>query len=587
MDNEKKRKLKSGRCVEDVLFQLRISPVDKFTFFKFSSSEIKEIYDENVKDPSPLNSELIDFVNGFAEGVSWFMSIYWATSEAGYHWEGPNGTKLIKEGGFSLPQQLKDIFWNLADKVNFNEEKMKKIDVIGLHCPFSVEKMSENARVSISGLPQYSSWKATVKNNQRKWSQYAFDFFILNFTVSYIAEEFKLPPSTITASITVTLMLRPLGAAIFGLLADRYGRRYPLILDIILYSLMELLSGFAPNFTIFMVFRAIFGIAMGGEWGLGAAMAMETLPPETRGIFSGILQQGYAFGYLLASVVYYFVIDSLGWRALFWIGSFPALLVIFIRFFVPESPVWKSRHEKNNHSSSSNRRGSGTKLWLADIKLVLKNHWKRFIYTILLMTGFGTQDLYPTFLRLQLGFTSIQITTTLIIANVGAIIGGMSCGYFSEYLGRRRTIIISVFLAGCFVPLYVLSRNQILISIGAFLLYFFVQGSFGVVPVHLNELSPPNLRGTFPGLTYQIGTLVSSSSAQIEATLGEKFRLDNGVPNYGLIIGILSGACMSLLILMALIGKEAKGVDFMSQDEDVDIDIDRNQLEKQNQVREL
>ncbi|CAJ0902463.1 14652_t:CDS:2 [Entrophospora sp. SA101] len=565
MDNEKKRKLKSGRCVEDVLFQLRISPVDKFTFFKFSSSEIKEIYDENVKDPSPLNSELIDFVNGFAEGVSWFMSIYWATSEAGYHWEGPNGTKLIKEGGFSLPQQLKDIFWNLADKVNFNEEKMKKIDVIG-------RRLADG-----TNLVAHSPTKP----------EYAFDFFILNFTVSYIAEEFKLPPSTITASITVTLMLRPLGAAIFGLLADRYGRRYPLILDIILYSLMELLSGFAPNFTIFMVFRAIFGIAMGGEWGLGAAMAMETLPPETRGIFSGILQQGYAFGYLLASVVYYFVIDSLGWRALFWIGSFPALLVIFIRFFVPESPVWKSRHEKNNHSSSSNRRGSGTKLWLADIKLVLKNHWKRFIYTILLMTGFGTQDLYPTFLRLQLGFTSIQITTTLIIANVGAIIGGMSCGYFSEYLGRRRTIIISVFLAGCFVPLYVLSRNQILISIGAFLLYFFVQGSFGVVPVHLNELSPPNLRGTFPGLTYQIGTLVSSSSAQIEATLGEKFRLDNGVPNYGLIIGILSGACMSLLILMALIGKEAKGVDFMSQDEDVDIDIDRNQLEKQNQVREL
>ncbi|CAJ0825035.1 21109_t:CDS:2 [Entrophospora sp. SA101] len=272
-------------------------------------------------------------------------------------------------------------------------------------------------------------------------------------------------------------MLRPLGAAIFGLLADRYGRRYPLILDIILYSLMELLSGFAPNFTIFMVFRAIFGIAMGGEWGLGAAMAMETLPPETRGIFSGILQQGYAFGYLLASVVYYFVIDSLGWRALFWIGSFPALLVIFIRFFVPESPVWKSRHEKNNHSSSSNRRGSGTKLWLADIKLVLKNHWKRFIYTILLMTGFGTQDLYPTFLRLQLGFTSIQITTTLIIANVGAIIGGMSCGYFSEYLGRRRTIIISVFLAGCFVPLYVLSRNQILISIGAKMDHRFVSST--------------------------------------------------------------------------------------------------------------
>ncbi|GBC43557.2 MFS transporter [Rhizophagus irregularis DAOM 181602=DAOM 197198] len=300
------------------------------------------------------------------------------------------------------------------------------------------------------------------------WTLDAFDYFIVVFAIPYIANDFQMEPSVITGSITVTLCFRPLGAAIFGLLADRYGRRYPLMIDIILYSSMELASGFAPNFTVFIILRAIFGIAMGGEWGLGAALAMEILPPESRGLFS----------------------ENIGWRAMFWIGSFPALLVILLRFFVPESPAWKA--QKNVSESTG-------KTWLLNTKLVLKHHWRRFVYCVLLMACFnflshGTQDLYPTFLKAQLGYTPAQVTILTVVANIGAIIGGSLCGYLSQLYGRKLIIIVSAILAACFVPLYLLPRNFGLLILGAFALYFGVQGAWGVVPAHLNELSPSEFR---------------------------------------------------------------------------------------------
>jgi MFS transporter, SHS family, lactate transporter len=271
-----------------------------------------------------------------------------------------------------------------------------------------------------------------------------------------------------------------LGAAIFGLLADRYGRRYPLMIDIILYSGMELASGFAPNFKVFIVLRAIFGIAMGGEWGLGAALAMEILPPESRGLFSGILQQGYATGYLLATILFYVAIDRIGWRAIFWIGSFPAILVIILRFFVPESPAWEAQHEHEIEEHKKIKKESISKTWLLNTKLVLKHHWKRFTYCVLLMACFnflshGTQDLYPTFLSIELGFKTSQITIILIVANIGAIIGGTFCGYISQLYGRKITIIVSVILAACFIPLYLLPTKMGPLIAGAFALYFFVQ----------------------------------------------------------------------------------------------------------------
>ncbi|GBB95248.1 hypothetical protein RclHR1_00250046 [Rhizophagus clarus] len=410
------------------------------------------------------------------------------------------------------------------------------------------------------------------------WTLDSFDFFTVSFALPYIAKEFKMLPSKVSASITVTLMFRPVGALIFGLLGDRFGRRYPLMADILLFSAMELASGFAPNFQSFIVIRAIFGFAMGGEWGLGSALTMEILPPETRGLVSGILQQGYAAGYIVAAIFYYIVTVNLGWRAMFWIGSFPALLILVLRFYVPESQLWERSQE--NHKSIGYS-------WINEIKLIFKHHWLKIIHTILLMaclnfTSHGTQDLYPTYLKTQLLFSPEKITIITIIANIGAIVGGAVCGYVSQYLGRRRTIIVAMVFLGASLPLFVLPHNHVLLGIGAFLVYFFVQGAYGVAPAHLNELSPPNFRGTFPGFTYQLGVLIASSSAQIEAVLGEKFP-KNGLPDYGLTQAILTACAAFCLIILAFLGKEAKNANFVEA-ENIDLKTDTKQDDTEKQI---
>ncbi|RHZ48809.1 hypothetical protein Glove_541g8 [Diversispora epigaea] len=344
------------------------------------------------------------------------------------------------------------------------------------------------------------------------WTLDAFDFFIVSFALPYIAVDFNMKPSEIASSITATLMFRPVGALIFGQLADRYGRRYPLMANVLLYSVVEFASGFAPNFRVFIILRAIFGIAMGGEWGLGAALAMEALPTEARGLFSGILQQGYSTGYLIAAIFYYMVIGNLSWRAMFWIGSSPAIIVVILCFFIPESRSWENQH------------ASKEKKWNVKVKFALKHYWIRIIHTVLLMSCFnfmshGTQDLYPTFLKNELNFSPGEVTITIVIANIGAIIGGTIFGFLSQSWGRRFTIIICTFFGICFLPLYAFPQNRWLLTFGAFMVYLFIQGAWGIIPAHLNELSPPEFRGTFPGLTYQLGNLAAASSAQIEAIL--------------------------------------------------------------------
>ncbi|CAG8548316.1 6406_t:CDS:10 [Diversispora eburnea] len=389
------------------------------------------------------------------------------------------------------------------------------------------------------------------------WTLNAFDFFTVSFALPYIADDFKMKPSEIASSITITLTFRPVGALIFGQLADRYGRKYPLMVDILLYSIAEFASGFAPNFQVFIILRAIFGIAMGGEWGIGAALAMETLPTEARGLFSGILQQGYSTGYLIAAIFYYVIIRNFGWRAMFWIGSIPAILVIMLCFFIPESHSWESQY--------ANKKFKETK-WYTEVKFALKHYWIRIIHTVLLMACFnfmahGTQDFYPTFLRDQLNFNPEEVTLTTAIASTGAIIGGTIFGFLSQFWGRRLTIIICTFFGICFLPLYVFPQSRWLLTFGAFMVYLFVQGAWGIIPAHLNELSPPEFRGTFPGLTYQLGNLIASSSAQIEALLGERFTKD-GKPNYGLVQATFAGSVMVLLIFLIAIGKEDKEISY-------------------------
>ena len=386
------------------------------------------------------------------------------------------------------------------------------------------------------------------------WSLDAFDFFLLTFVIVPMAHDFGTSVAELSYAITITLAMRPVGAFIFGLLGDRFGRRIPLMIDIIFYSVMELLTAFSPNYTWLLIFRALYGIGMGGEWGLGASLAMETLPTEARGLFSGILQQGYAFGYLLAAVVYWIVFPFFGWRGLFVAGALPAFLVLYIRVHVPESPAWQRRQDRI------------TNFW-SDVLVVLKRHWGLFLYVILLMTAFnamshGTQDMYQTFLGEQRHYGVTQKAATGIIYAFGAICGGTVVGHLSQKWGRRRLNILTAGLGIVLIPLWVFSPGYALLVIGGFAMQFMVQGAWGIVPVHLNELSPDAVRGTFPGFTYQLGNLFAANTAVVEARLANHFRGASGHPDYAKALALFSLVIFLALIVLAAVGPEKRGKEF-------------------------
>lgn len=384
------------------------------------------------------------------------------------------------------------------------------------------------------------------------WALDALDFFLVTFVLSQIATDFGRSISEVAFSITLTLMMRPLGAFIFGLLGDKFGRRIPLMIDIVFYSIMELLTAFAPNFAVFLLLRALFGIGMGGEWGLGASLAMESLPTKARGLFSGILQQGYAVGYLLAALVYWIVFPYFGWRGLFITGALPALLVIYIRARVPESAVWERERAQRP---------------ALQVSTFIRQHGTLFLYAALLMTAFnymshGTQDLYPTYLEKQRGFGVSAKSIISIVYALGAICGGAIVGHLSQTWGRRRVIILSAIGGMLLIPLWIFAPNTALLMVGGFLIQFMVQGAWGVVPVHLNELSPRGFRGTFPGLAYQLGNFAAAYAAQQQAWLAERFRLPNGEPNYALTMALIQSVVFVAIIILAAVGRERRGIEF-------------------------
>ncbi|MEP6602776.1 MAG: MFS transporter [Spartobacteria bacterium] len=386
------------------------------------------------------------------------------------------------------------------------------------------------------------------------WALDAFDFFLLTFVLVPIAREFGRTIPQVAFAITLTLLMRPLGAFIFGLLGDKFGRRIPLMIDIVFYSVMELLTAFAPNFTVFLILRALFGVGMGGEWGLGASLAMESLPTEARGLFSGILQQGYAVGYLLAALVYWIAFPIFGWRGLFIAGALPALLVIYIRARVPESAVWQRQRSQPERTPLG-------------IGPFLKQHGALFIYAAVLMTAFnymshGTQDLYATFLEKQRGFGVSQKSMISIVYALGAICGGTTIGFLSQKWGRRRSIMSSAACGMLLIPLWIFSPGTTLLVIGGFLIQFMVQGAWGVVPVHLNELSPGRFRGTFPGIAYQFGNCAAAYAAQQQAWLAERFRTADGNPNYALTMAAVEAVVFAAVIILAAVGPEARGKEF-------------------------
>jgi SHS family lactate transporter-like MFS transporter len=380
------------------------------------------------------------------------------------------------------------------------------------------------------------------------WSLDAFDFFILTFCVSAIATQFQVKVSVVAEAIFVTLAFRPVGALLFGIMADRFGRRPTLMVDIIAYSVFELASAFAPSLKVFLISRALFGIAMGGEWGVGAALAFETLPAEGRGFFSGLLQEGYAVGYLMAALVYGTVFHYVGWRGMFVIGALPAFLVIYIRTKVDESPAWLQGRVARKTES---RLGKDILTYVGT-----------FIFLVVLMFSFnsfshGTQDLYPTFLQKDHHFTPPMVGLIAVVANIGALLGGIVFGTWSEKIGRRRAILIAALLTIPVIPLWAYSHTVPLLALGGFLMQFMVQGAWGVIPAHLNELSPPAVRGTFPGFTYQLGNLLSSRNGVIQAQLAEQHF-------GGIFAPVLAWTVVVMATLVAVVtslGRERKGTD--------------------------
>ena len=347
------------------------------------------------------------------------------------------------------------------------------------------------------------------------WTLDSFDYFILTFVLVQIGHEFHRSIVEMSWTITGGLLARPIGALIFGLLADRYGRRLPLMIDLLFFSVFEVLCGLAHTYRSFFILRLLFGVGMGGEWGVGASLAMESVPAKWRGILSGLLQEGYSAGYLLAAIAFWTVFPRWGWRPMFFIGGLPALLALFIRAKVKESDAWKSE--------------AAAKLSWREYWRAVGTNWKRFAYlTILIgMLAFmshGTQDFYPTFLQLQHHFSPQSTAIVTAISMVGAIVGGIVAGLYSDHYGRRRAMVTSALLGLLVIPLWMIGSPTVaLATVGAFLMQFMVQGAWAVVPAHINELSPGALRGFFPGLAYQLGVVIAAPSGSIEAVLGRHF----------------------------------------------------------------
>ncbi|BBX96572.1 MFS transporter [Mycobacterium lacus] len=387
------------------------------------------------------------------------------------------------------------------------------------------------------------------------WTMDAFDYFIVVLVYADIAKTFHHTKAEVAFVTTVTLMMRPVGALLFGLWADRVGRRLPLMVDVVFYSVVGFLCAFAPNFTVLVILRLLYGIGMGGEWGLGAALAMENVPVGRRGFFSGLLQEGYAFGYLLASVASLVVMNWLGlsWRWLFGLSIVPALISLIIRYRVAESDVWEAAQDRMRLTSTRIRDV------LRDAAII-----RRFIYLVLLMTAFnwmshGTQDVYPTFLTSTAndgaGLSSSTVKWIVVVYNVGAIVGGVVFGTLSQRLSRRYTVVCCAVLALPIVPVFAYSRTAAMLCLGSFLMQVCVQGAWGVIPAHLTEMSPDAIRGFYPGVTYQLGNLLAAFNLPIQERLAETH-------GYSFALTATIVPVLIAVAVLTLIGKDATGIRF-------------------------
>jgi MFS transporter, SHS family, lactate transporter len=396
-------------------------------------------------------------------------------------------------------------------------------------------------------LPDRQRQYSVVVASFLGWTIDAFDFFLLVFVLGDIARQFNSTVQVVSWALTLTLGLRVVGAVLFGRLADRYGRKPVLIANVLTFSVLECATGFAPTLTAFLVLRALFGIAMGGEWGVASSLTMESIPAHWRGFVSGLLQSGYSCGYLLAALLYGVGFEVLGWRGLFMVAILPAVLVLYIRRNVLESPGW-SRPDFRAQAAS------------AGLVPQSSQPFGRYLYAIALMVAaatfsHGTQDVYPTFLRIQHGFSVHQVATIAIIYNIGAILGCLTGGTLSQKIGRRRGVMLAAMLAVVLMPFWALSSTPVALAGTAFCMQFLVQCMFGTMPAHLNEISPPEARATFPGFTYQFGNFLAAGNATLQVALANRLHGD-----YGVGMALLAGAGAVVLVLLAAFGPEAREI---------------------------
>ena len=379
------------------------------------------------------------------------------------------------------------------------------------------------------------------------WTLDAFDFFVVIFLLDTLAAHFRVPKRDIVFTITATLAMRPVGALIFGMMADRYGRRRPLMANVVFFATVEVLCGFAPNYTVFLILRALFGIGMGGEWGVGASMVMDHAPVRWRGVISGILQSGYTIGYFLAAFAARLVLPNWGWRAMFWVGGLPALLALYIRTKVPESEAWKLHRVARTIDGP---------------RIAWENKWLS-LYMIALMfmmncLSHGTQDLYPDFLKHAHGVAPNTVADLTMLFNVGAVIGAVIFGLLSERIGRRYSMLTALVLCAAVIPAWAFGGTLVVLAIGAFLMQMGVQGAWGNIPVHLNELSPDAVRGLLPGFTYQIGILLAASTPTIQFALRDRL-------GYAWALTAFELAVMAILSMLLIFGKEKRGRSFVGE----------------------
>jgi SHS family lactate transporter-like MFS transporter len=379
------------------------------------------------------------------------------------------------------------------------------------------------------------------------WTMDAFDFFVVVFLVDTLAVRFGVPKKEIVWTLTATLAMRPVGAVIFGLLADRYGRRVPLMANLVFFSTVEVLCGFAPNYATFLVLRALFGIGMGGEWGVGASLAMESAPRRWRGVLSGVLQSGYSMGYLLSAVAARLILPVWGWRAMFWIGGVPALLAFYVRWHVPESEAWRQRRAPS----------------VPAIARVVRGFAPRLVYLVALMTmmmflSHGTQDLYPDFLKIAHRVPAPTVADVAILYNVGAIAGAILFGHFSQRLGRRASMASALGICLLVMPFWAFGGSLVVLAVGAFFMQMGVQGAWGIIPAHLNELSPDQTRGLVPGLAYQLGILLASPVNTIEYALRDRV-------GYGWALASFETAVILVLATLLWLGPEQHGKRFLDE----------------------